>query len=103
MAKKRGKGKSDSSDDEDPPRRRVPKSQTIRVVQEVLLSELRLHGEGTIELVHKKCVFEKGAGHLIGIAVNVLAQSGKIVRVDLRHSNRSQAHGRFVSVWRLAI
>lgn len=103
MTKERRKGKSKCSDGEDPSKRKVPKGQTIRVVQEVLLAELRLHGEGTIELVHKRCVFEKGAGHLIGIAVNVLAQAGKIVRVDLRHSNRWQAHGRFVSVWRLAI
>ena len=101
MAKKRGKDQSDSGGGQDPPKRKVPKTETVRVVQEVLLAELKLHQEGTIELVHKKCEVRKEAGHLIGIAVNALSRAGKIVRVDLRHSRRWQAHGRFVSVWRL--
>ena len=84
------------------PPRKIAKSQTVPVVQSVLLSELKKAGQGTIELVHAKCVFEKEAGHLIGIAVNALARSKHILRVDLRHSLRRQAHGRFVSVWRLA-
>ena len=80
----------------------IPKAQTYATVQEVLLAELKIHGKGTIELVHKKCEFEKCAGHLIGIAVNVLAQQKRILRPDLQHSNRQQAHGRIVSLWRLA-
>ena len=102
MAKKLRKEQSDPSGDGNPPKRTVSKAETVHVVQEVLLSELKLHGEGTIELVHKKCLFPKEAGHLIGIAVNALCRAQKIVRVDLRHSQRWQAHGRFVSVWRLA-
>ncbi|MBL8815484.1 MAG: hypothetical protein JNL58_05610 [Planctomyces sp.] len=100
MAKPLLKRNAVSSDDSN--KRKVSKSDTIRVVQEVLLEELKKHGEGTIELVHRRCMFPKDAGHLIGIAVNGLAKAGHIVRVDLRHSKRSQAHGRFVSVWRLA-
>lgn len=102
MAKKLRKEQSDSSDESNPPKREVSKAETVRVVQEVMLYELKLHGEGTIEMVHKKCLFPKEAGHLIGIAVNALCRAKKIVRVDLRHSKRWQAHGRFVSVWRLA-
>lgn len=100
MAKKLTKKQAASSDDGD--KRKVSKWETIRVVQEVLVQELKKHGEGTIELVHRKCLFPKEAGHLIGIAVNALAKAEVIVRVDLRHSKRWQAHGRFVSVWRLA-
>lgn len=100
MAKKRQGRQGDSAGGN--PRRKIPKAQTYAVVQEVLLSELKIHGQGTIELVHSKCEFEKSAGQLIGIAVNSLAKSERIVRVDLRHSKRQQAHGRFVSVWRLA-
>ena len=84
------------------PRRKIPKAHTFATVQEVLLAELKIHGQGTIELVHHKCEFEKCAGHLIGIAVNALAKQKRIVRLNLQHSNRQQAHGRFVSLWRLA-
>jgi hypothetical protein len=102
MAKRRRKEQAESSGERSPPLKSIPRAATVRVVQQVLLAELRIHKQGTIELVHRKCLFEKDAGHLIGIAVNALARAGKIIRVELRHSQRRQAHGRFVSVWRLA-
>ncbi|HQX50641.1 MAG TPA: hypothetical protein PLY87_16750 [Planctomycetaceae bacterium] len=99
MAKKRPRRQGESSGGI--PRRKIPKAQTFATVQEVLLAELKTHGKGTIELVHNKCEFEKCAGHLIGIAVNALSKEKRIVRLDLQPTKRQQAHGRFVSLWRL--
>ena len=98
MTQKRSRRQGESSGGI--PRRKIPKAQTFATVQEVLLAELKTYGQGTIELVHNKCEFEKRAGHLIGIAVNALAKQRRIVRLDLQHSKRQQAHGRFVSLWR---
>lgn len=99
MAKKWRKEQSDPSGDGNPPKRKISKAEAVGVVQEVLLSELKLHGEGTIELVHKKCDFPKEAGHLIGIAVNALCRAKKsfalisVIHGDGRHTGDSSAFG----------
>lgn len=82
-----------------PERRHVPLSETREVVTSVFLAELLAKGRGTVELVHRLCTFEHGAGPLIGIAINSLARSGRIRRVDVQNAKRTEAHGRFLSVW----
>lgn len=84
------------------PRRKVTKSETFGAVQLEFLSILKTAGTATVDAIHQRLEIPDSAKMKIGTAIGCLAQAGRIVRVDFKKTERGKAHGRHVTVWRLA-
>ncbi len=100
MAKGSSKGKGESENDE-PKRRKVSKSETFAAVQSEFLQILKLRKTATVDLVHKRLDIPVEGLPSIGRAIADLAEQGRIVKVEFRPTQRGVAHGRNVFVWKL--
>ena len=83
-------------------RRKITKSETYREVRQAFLQILREFETATVDKIHERLKIPDSALMLIGSAVGSLSRDGLIVRVEFAQTERGKAHGRHVSVWRLA-
>jgi hypothetical protein len=80
----------------------VTKSETFGAVQIEFLLILKANRTATVDAIHRRLEIPDSARMKIGRAIRQLADDGRIVRVDFEKTQRSKAHGRHVTVWRLA-
>lgn len=71
-------------------------------IQRTFLQILKEQPTATSDDIHKRLKIPDHARMLIGSAIGGLSRSGLIVRVSFAKTERGRAHGRHVSVWRLA-
>lgn len=84
------------------PRRKVTKAEAYGEIRREFLQILREYETAIVDRIHERLDIPDSALMLIGSAIGSLSRDGLIVRVEFAQTERGKAHGRHVSVWRLA-